>query len=145
MPETKLDVMKRWYDEVWTQHKTETIFELFAAEGVAYGTSDTDGDIHGPEEFVAFYERIIGSFSGMRFVIEDAIESGDKVAVRWCATMIHTGDKLGIRASGKEIRVNGITIARFESGKVIEAWDSWDKLGMMKQIGALQLAMSGGA
>jgi steroid delta-isomerase-like uncharacterized protein len=144
MSGTNVTLLKRWFEEVWNQRRAATISELFATNGVAHGSSDTGGDIHGPKEFLAFYERITGSFSDIHFAVEDAMESGDKVVLRWSATMKHTGDKLGIKASGKQIRIGGVTIARFENGQVVEGWDNWDKLGMLQQIGALQLAASGG-
>jgi predicted ester cyclase len=38
-------------------------------------------------------------------------------------------------ASGKSVRLTGITIARIRDNQVIEGWDNWDQLGMLKQIG----------
>jgi predicted ester cyclase len=39
-----------------------------------------------------------------------------------------------VPASGKTIRVSGITILRAANGKVVEAWQNWDMLGLMQQI-----------
>jgi predicted ester cyclase len=50
--------------------------------------------------------------------------------------MTHTGDGLGIPASGKAVRLTGITIGRIQDGKIIEGWDNWDRLAMLEQIGA---------
>jgi predicted ester cyclase len=33
--------------------------------------------------------------------------------------------------------VTGIGIDRFEDGKIVEAWNNWDTLGMMQQLGAV--------
>ena len=52
--------------------------------------------------------------------------------------MTHTGDHLGMPATGKQVRITGITIARIRDGQVIEGWDNWDQLGMLQQIGAYQ-------
>jgi steroid delta-isomerase-like uncharacterized protein len=145
MSEANVNLMKRWFKEVWEERRAETIAELFAPDATAYGTSDAGGEIRGPEEFRVFYERLIGSFSDMKFIIEDTLDVNDKVVLRWTATMRHTGDKLGLRPSGKTIRITGVTIARVVNGQIIEGWDNWDKLGMLQQIGALQLAASGAA
>ena len=61
---------------------------------------------------------------------------GDKVAVRWSATMIHTGDFLDVRATHRTAQITGITIARFRDDKAVEAWDNWDQLGLMQQLSA---------
>ena len=58
-------------------------------------------------------------------------------------TMTHRGDHLGMSASGKSVRMTGITIARIADKKIIEGWDNWDQLGMLKQIGAYQSPQTG--
>ena len=30
-----------------------------------------------------------------------------------------------------------MTLARISNGKIVEAWDNWDKLAMLQQIGAI--------
>lgn len=145
MSEANVNLMKRWFKEVWEERRPETIAELFAADAPAYGTSDAGVDIRGPEQFREFYERLIGSFSDMKFTIEDTLDVDDKVVLRWTATMRHTGDKLGFRASGRPIRITGVTIARIANGQIVEGWDNWDKLAMLQQIGAIHLAASGAA
>jgi predicted ester cyclase len=52
--------------------------------------------------------------------------------------MTHTGDGLGLPASGRTVHSRGITIARFVDGKIVEGWDNWDQLGMLEQIGVYQ-------
>jgi predicted ester cyclase len=41
---------------------------------------------------------------------------------------------LGLPPSGKTVRFTGMTILRASGGKVLEAWQNWDMLGMMEQI-----------
>jgi predicted ester cyclase len=52
--------------------------------------------------------------------------------------MTHRGDHLGMPASGKHVRITGMTVARIRDKQIIEGWDNWDQLGMLKQIGAYQ-------
>jgi predicted ester cyclase len=52
--------------------------------------------------------------------------------------MTHTGDGLGLPASGRAVLSRGITIARIVDGKIVEGWDNWDQLGMLEQIGVYQ-------
>lgn len=131
-----VNILRRWFEEVWNQRRVATIHELFAPNAIAHGTDDTGATMRGPEAFLAFYERIIGAFPDIKVTIEDGFSSADKVVVRWSATMTHQGGHLGIPASQKPVVLHGITIARVENGQVIEAWDQWDKLGMLQQIGA---------
>jgi predicted ester cyclase len=73
----------------------------------------------------------------MKLKIEDAIADGDKVLIRWSATMRHTGDGLGIPASNKPVAIGGMSLARIANGQLVEAWDQWDKFAMLQQIGAV--------
>jgi hypothetical protein len=37
------------------------------------------------------------------------------------------------------VAIGGMTLARIKDGQIVEAWDNWDKLGMLQQIGVVQL------
>jgi predicted ester cyclase len=59
------------------------------------------------------------------------------VAFRVVARATHTGEFMGIPASGKQITVPMIGIARVTDGQVTQLWNSPDQLGLLQQIGAL--------
>ena len=139
MSDANVLLLQRWFEEVWNQKREATIRELFAPDGIAHGVNDQGGDIQGLAQLLPFYQRISGAFPDMKIVIEDGFSSGDKVIVRWSAEMHHQGDTLGIAASGRKVAIGGMTLARIKDGKIVEAWDSWDKLGMLQQIGVVQL------
>jgi predicted ester cyclase len=63
----------------------------------------------------------------------DELAEGDRVATRWLATMTPAEGP----ASGKQVELRGITIERFEDGKVVEAWRSMDMLGLLRQLGTI--------
>jgi predicted ester cyclase len=73
---------------------------------------------------VPFAERILGAFPDINFTIEDVFGAADRVAVRWSATMTHTGDHLGTPATGKPVRITGITVVRIANNKIVEGWDN---------------------
>ena len=45
---------------------------------------------------------------------------------------------------GKEVVVTGISINHFLAGKVVEAWNNWDGLGLMQQLGVVPAMGAGG-
>ena len=134
--EKNIELMRRWYREVWNENRIQTVYDLLSPDAVASGQGGTDEEIHGPAEFVKFVQRIRSAFSDIKVTVEDAFAADDKVAVRWSATMIHSGNGLGIAASSKPVRISGITIARILDGLIVEGWDNWDQLAMLQQIGA---------
>ena len=137
MPESNLQLFKRWSEEVWNQRRTATITELFAPHGISHGVAEDGSDLIGPGAFLPFYERFLNAFPNMKLKVEDAIADGDKVLIRWSATMRHSGDGLGIAATNKPVAIGGMSLARIANGQLVEAWDQWDKLAMLQQIGAV--------
>jgi len=56
--------------------------------------------------------------------------------VRWSCVAKHTGDNLGLPATGKTVRFSGISIQQYKDGKLIRGWDNWDQLGLHQQLTA---------
>jgi steroid delta-isomerase-like uncharacterized protein len=131
-------LMRRWFKEVWNQGTIETINELLAEDAVLMGQGEPDVKIQGPAEFISFVQRIRGAFPDVKVSVEDAFGLGNKVVVRWSAAMTHQGDQLGIPASGKRVRITGMTMVRLRDGKIVEGWENWDQLAMMQQICAYE-------
>ena len=128
-------LMRRWFKEVWNEGRTQTVYDLLAPDAVAIGQLEDGSPLRGPAEFASFVERTRGAFPDIKVVVEDVFGADDKVVLRWSATMTHRGDDLGVPATGECVRLSGITIARFADERIIEGWDNWDQLGMLKQIG----------
>ena len=79
----------------------------------------------------------------VKIQLEDMIAEGDKVVARWTAVGTHKGagkhDFFGaVKGTGKELNVEGVTILRFEGGKVVETWGLTDELGAAKQLGLVR-------
>lgn len=75
-------------------------------------------------------------------VLHDMVAEGDKVAIRWSVTGTHTGrwthPAIGpIAPTGKVVTNTGITIYRLADGKVAEAWEVSDMLGLLQQMEAI--------
>ena len=130
-----MQLMRRWFHEVWNEGRVQTIHDLLSPDGVATGQRGAEAQIRGPEEFAKFVGEIRGAFPDIKVKVEDIFAADDKVVLRWSATMTHTGDHLGLPATGRTVRTRGITIARIVDGKIVEGWDNWDQLGMLEQIG----------
>ena len=140
--EENIQLMRRWFQEVWNEGRVQTIHELLAPHGVARGQRGADAEIRGPEEFENFVRQIRGAFPDIKIKVEDVFGADDKVVLRWSAIMTHTGDALGLPASGRSVRSAGITIARIIDGQIVEGWDSWDQLGMLEQIGVYKQTLA---
>jgi steroid delta-isomerase-like uncharacterized protein len=138
--EENVNLMRRWFKEVWNEGRIETIRELMAPDAVGIGELEDGGELHGPADFVPFVERVRAAFPDIKIAVEDAFGAEDKVVLRWTATMTHRGEYLGMAATGRTVRITGMSIARIADKQIVEGWDNWDQLAMLKQLGAFEPA-----
>jgi len=61
----------------------------------------------------------------------------DLVAVHWEGTGTNTGTGNGLPATGRSIRVWGMTFFRLRDGRIFEEWTAFDQYSMLKQLGLL--------
>jgi len=63
------------------------------------------------------------------------VSHGDRVIVRYIVRGTHKGEYQGILPTGNRIEASGIWMARIKNGKVVDAEEDADLLGMMQQLG----------
>ena len=85
--------------------------------------------VQGAEESVAMYRRLIEDMS-IR-VAQQVIED-DVVTSRFTVSG---------RIYGRAVQFGGITISRFENGKIAEDWSVTDTVSMLRQIGLIRSLM----
>ncbi len=91
----------------------------------------------GPAGMKELIRAYILAFGDALWDVNEVIEAGDKVVTRWTGRGTHTGDLMAIRATRKQVSIDGIWIHRFADGKIVESWNAWDMLGLLQQMGAV--------
>lgn len=125
----------RWFEEVWHEGREEAAFELFAEDGVAHGLEDAEGrPLLWPTAYVPITRAYKGAVPGLHFEIEDAIQEGDRVAVRCVVRGTHTGEGLEIAPSSRRSRCAGMTFVVVRGGQIREAWNVFDFRSLMGQL-----------
>ena len=76
-------------------------------------------------------ETFGGILEGFRVEIEEQIAEGDTVATRVTFHGTHTGDYMGLKASGKTLTFGGLALDRIEEGKIVESWHQMDIWGTL--------------
>jgi steroid delta-isomerase-like uncharacterized protein len=111
----------------------DTLDEVYAPDVVWH---QPEGDIQGLEEAEQFVAMITTAFPDMSVTVEDVIAEGDKVVTRVTIRGTHQGEveEYG-PPTGKQVELEGITIHRFEDGKIVEEWNSYDNLSILQQLG----------
>jgi predicted ester cyclase len=46
---------------------------------------------------------------------------------------------LGFEATGRHVQFTGMTFIRVEEGRFVEGWNSMDQLGLLQQLGVVNL------
>ena len=77
------------------------------------------------------------AFPDLKETILASFLDGDTVITHWRMTGTHSGPLMGLEPTGKRCTVEGISIAAFKAGKLVEDWVQWDALGLMRQLGAV--------
>jgi len=131
MTEAERDLGQRWFELVWNQGRRDAIAEMLAPDALIH---DGGADTRGPAGFYVFFDRMSATFSDVHVAIEHTVAENDRVCFRWLFTAKHTGAGIGIEATGKSVRVTGITIMRVANGKLAEGWQNWHMLGLLQQI-----------
>jgi steroid delta-isomerase-like uncharacterized protein len=72
-----------------------------------------------------------------KHVIVDQIAEDDRVVSRIRGSGQHTGDHLGIPASGSDVEIDGVVIHRIKDGKIVEHWALVDMAAFLQQAGVL--------
>jgi predicted ester cyclase len=111
--------------------------EIFAVGYVDHNPSNPE--LHGIENIKKSVADRRAAFPDAHNVVEDVIAEGDKVAVRFTTRATHRGKFMGISPTGNRVVVTSIGIFRFSDGKIVESWDEYDALGLLRQLGASPL------
>jgi len=136
MSEQNKTLTRRVLEEVFTQGNLDALDEILSPNHVGHDPVDPE-DARGIEAAKERASQYRTAFPDLKVTMEDCFAEGDRVAARWTARGTHDGELMGMAPTGKQMRIEGLTIDRFEGGKIVETWDNWDALGMMQQLGAI--------
>jgi serine phosphatase RsbU (regulator of sigma subunit) len=123
---------RRYLEEAWNQSNLEVVDEIFDR----YISHQPDGSVleRGPEDVKRFVGEFRSAFPDLRLSSEEQIAEGDKVVSHGTIRGTHQGEFRGMAPTGQETEIKGMAIFRFSSeGKVVESWDSYDQLSLMRQ------------
>jgi predicted ester cyclase len=131
-------VVSRVATDIWNRGDLDVTSEVMVANAKYHGPHMPNGigDRENWRQAIAMYRS---AFPDSHVTFEELIGAGDMVVGRWSATGTHTGQLPGVAPAGKRIAIGGITIYRLSGGKIVEAWEQLDMLGMWQQLGVLSL------
>jgi steroid delta-isomerase-like uncharacterized protein len=111
----------------------ETVLDAFYADNHVNHFVGVNGAAAWKQFIIPF--RV--AFPDMHFTVHFQMADGDKVLNCWTAHATHRGDFMGVPATGRQVNYNGLSVGRFQNGKVVEEWTVMDMLALLQQIGAV--------
>lgn len=136
MSEKNKALVRRWFEEVWNQGRSDVIDELLAEDAVIHGLVDGAGyPVNGLQGFHDFHTQFRGAFPDIAVSVDDTIAEGDMVVARCSVRGRHMGNHLGFAATNAPVEFDGVAITRIENGKIAEAWNHFDFAQMNRQLG----------
>ena len=121
--------------EVWNNRDLTIVDEIFAKDFVNHNPLDpnqTDLD-----SYKNYISESLRAMPDIHVEIKDIITEDDKAVCRWVSSGTMKEEAFGIPATGKKATWTGMTINRFESGKIAESWWNEDIYGFLQQLGVI--------
>jgi steroid delta-isomerase-like uncharacterized protein len=84
-----------------------------------------------------FWSGFFAALPDLTATIEDLVVAGDRVVGRFVYRGTHTGDLMGIPASGNAVEMRSIDIWRVGGGLFVEHWDELNLLQVFQQVGVV--------
>jgi predicted ester cyclase len=135
-------IVERIFNELWHgASRMETLEELIAPDHVFHFHSSLNAV---PEVGHQGYRQVLEGFASVfpdnRATIEPVIvDEGDFIVNRWLFVGTQLGPLGNIPPTGKRVSVSGLDITRISGGKAAETWVYADNLGMLMQLGVVNL------
>ncbi len=127
--------VRSYMEEVLTQNRSSEIDDYVTADYVNHLLPP--GTPPGPEGEKQLLAMFHDGFPGFTISVEDLVDDGEKVGVRWRFRGTHDGSFQGIPATGRQVDVAGINIFHLAGDKFKENWPSFDMFTLMQQIGVI--------
>lgn len=136
MKKTNKALLLQFMDEIWNRGDFTHLDTFLAPK---YTIHQDPGD---PWEFqtldlATFKDRVNSLrnlFPDLHFTVNEAIAEGDKVAISWQFQGTHKGNIRELQATGKQVKVLGLTIYYFDDKKIRGHLQVVDRLGFFEQL-----------
>jgi steroid delta-isomerase-like uncharacterized protein len=117
----------------WNRHERERVMALHAVdyEGADVGCPAVH---HGREAAGDCFGRYWAAFPDLRLMAEDQVAEGNRVAVSWHAWGTHEGTFMNIPATGRRVRLRGVSFLTFDHNQVSRASHVWDVAGFLRAV-----------
>lgn len=131
---TGTELAKRFFEEMCNQRRLDIASEIMTSD-FRYHDPNVPAE-PGPEAMAQVIKVYQDGVEG-HWGVEEIVEAGDCVTVRWTGEGTHSGDVMGVPATGRKVRVDAISLLHLRDGKIADNYTVWDTLAFLRQIGVI--------
>lgn len=131
-------VARRVLEEVFPADDEAALADLLSDDFVNHEAPA--GTPPGPGSVAFFMHMLAGAFSDQRWTMHHVIAEGDTVVMHCTHSGRHTGEFMGLPATGRSFAYKQIHIVRVADGKGTEHWAVRDDASLMRQLTSGQRA-----
>jgi predicted ester cyclase len=136
--EQRVAVARDFVARVFNGQDAELARDFFTPDIAWHG--GTLGTVTGVDTIVPILGGFIGALSDINADVQDVVASNDLVAVRLVVKARHTGNLLGIPATGSPVQWDAVDIYRInDAGRISEQWAFEDLAAVLSQVGGVKL------
>lgn len=84
----------------------------------------------------ALFKMMRGALTDFHVDVHELLEEDDKVVARVSFVGTHTGEFMGVPASGNPVGIHAIDVLQFRDDQCVAHWGVMDMAGAMAQMGA---------
>ena len=132
MSAQNIAIVRRYTEEGCVGGKIEVVDEVVADDCVDH--DPRPGQPPGRPGLRQTVQMVVGGLSDRGTVLDQYLDAGDTVVQNWIFRGRHTGELMGVPATGKEVRVRGVEIWRVADGRIAERWGVVDVAGLLAQL-----------
>jgi predicted ester cyclase len=136
--ETHKEIVRRVYEDLWNGGDFESAIDIYAPDSTLHAPNGSNTHLFHPTCWRDdVFPDIRGAFPDLELTIEHIVAEDDLVAVHYSAhgtfeNDITTPSGNLLSATGEEETWDGLTLYRFEEGRIAEVWWYWDNMPMAR-------------
>jgi len=134
------DVLARSFVGIFAGANGSSAGEAVLADDFVAYFPYTRYPIRGKEKFEDWMKQFRSAFSNFQCDIDELIDDGMRVAVRWTWSGTHTGKLLGLAPTGRKIEFTETHLLRISGGRIAEDHVFANLVDLLDQLGTAQFA-----
>lgn len=118
---TNTEIVNRFFKEGYENKNYAEVIDLVAEDYIDHSPAGARSNA----QAVEILKIVAGMFSDLSIRMLDIFAENDLVATRVLYDGVHSGECMGIPATGKRISFEALENFKVVNGKIVESWGYW--------------------